>query len=209
MDPSPEDLDSYDSEGPRPGLAGLSSLIVGALARYPDYEGGESTPDGDAFADPLADLCERVIEGTVDMEQYQLFNVLGRGGMGTVFLARDTELDRQVAIKLWNSDEPEHQLALLREAGMLAKLSHPNIVTIYASGRHEDRVFFVMEYVGGSDSLLWRKMFQPDWREVLRVGIAAGQGLAAAHGVGVVHHDFKPLNLLVGDDGRVKIIDFG
>ncbi|MCA9700247.1 MAG: serine/threonine protein kinase, partial [Myxococcales bacterium] len=118
-------------------------------------------------------------------------------------------LDRQVAIKLWNTDGQDAQAGLLREAQVLAKLSHPNVVSIYECDVHEGRLFIAMEYVDGHDGHHWRAWADPDWREVVRVGAAAGRGLAAAHAIGIVHHDFKPSNLLIGTDGAVKVVDFG
>lgn len=130
------------------------------------------------------------------------------GGMGMIVEAHDPSLDRKVALKFWKQSGIEAQAALLFEARTLAKLAHPNIVTVYEARRWHERVFFVMEWIDGADGKTW--MGEPrTWREVLAVFVEAARGLAAAHDRGVQHRDFKPENMLVGDDGRVVVADFG
>jgi serine/threonine protein kinase len=130
------------------------------------------------------------------------------GGMGVVLEAYDRALDRKVAIKLWSQDGPAAQNALLAEAKTLAKFTHPNVVSIYGTGCWRERVYFVMEWIDGADGYAWLQ--QPrTWREVLEVFLAAGEGLAAAHDAGIQHRDFKPSNMLIGNDGRVVVADFG
>jgi serine/threonine protein kinase len=130
------------------------------------------------------------------------------GGMGVVLEAYDRALDRKVAIKLWSQDGPAAQDALLAEAKTLAKFTHPNVVTIYGTGCWRERVYFVMEWIDGADGHAWLQ--QPrTWREVVEVFLAAGEGLAAAHDAGIQHRDFKPGNMLIGNDGRVVVADFG
>jgi tRNA A-37 threonylcarbamoyl transferase component Bud32 len=131
-----------------------------------------------------------------------------RGGMGLVIKARDPQLEREVAIKLWMRSGPEAQEALVAEAKTLAKLQHPNVVTVYEPGFLNGRVYFVMEWIDGVDGHDW--MAEPrSWREVRDVYVAAGTGLAAAHDAGIQHRDFKPSNILIGNDGRVVVCDFG
>ncbi|MFP2906572.1 protein kinase domain-containing protein, partial [Pyxidicoccus sp. 3LFB2] len=101
-------------------------------------------------------------------------------------------------------------MRLLREAQAMARLNHPNVVHVYDSGRLEDdSVFIAMEYVEGQTLQQWLKQRPRTWREVLRAFVDAGRGLAAAHAAGLVHRDFKPDNVLVGADGRVRVTDFG
>jgi tRNA A-37 threonylcarbamoyl transferase component Bud32/tetratricopeptide (TPR) repeat protein len=140
---------------------------------------------------------------------------LGQGGMGEVYAAYDPELDRKVAIKLLNPglslSVDEHAL-LLREAQATAKLQHPNVVVIYDVGTHDERVFIAMELIEGQTLRAWMRTLQASpqsWREILRVFVAAGRGLAAAHDAGLVHRDFKPDNVMVTPDGRVRVMDFG
>lgn len=130
------------------------------------------------------------------------------GGMGMIVEARDPALDRKVALKFWKQSGLEAQAALLVEARTLAKLAHPNIVTVYEARRWRERVFFVMEWIDGVDGKTW--MHEPrTWREVRAVFVEAARGLAAAHDRGIQHRDFKPENMLVGNDGRVVVADFG
>ncbi len=138
--------------------------------------------------------------------RFRVLRCIGQGGMGMVFAARDDELQRTVAIKLLR---PELSAARLTdEAKALARLSHPNVVGIYDVGEHEDQRFIAMEYVDGCTLGTWLRGGR-SLHEILEVFIAAGRGLAAAHNVGLVHRDFKPDNVLVGRDGRPRILDFG
>jgi len=137
--------------------------------------------------------------------RFQGIRMLGKGGCGIVMLARDPKLGRDVAIKLGQQPRADE---MLREAQLLARLSHPNIVKVYETGTHEGNPFFVMEHVVGVNGARFIGE-AADWRSVLRVYIAAGRGLAAAHRQGVIHGDIKPANLLIGDDGHVQVSDFG
>jgi hypothetical protein len=131
-----------------------------------------------------------------------------RGGMGLVIKAHDPLFERDVAIKLWMRPGPGAQEALIAEAVMLAKLKHRNVVSIYEPGIWNDHLFIVMEWIEGVDGHDW--MTRPrSWRRVRKVFIEAGAGLAAAHDAGIQHGDFKPSNILIGDDGRVVVADFG
>ncbi len=143
--------------------------------------------------------------------RYVILEVLGEGGMGVVYHAYDPELDRKVAIKLVQA-QPAGSVGeqwLVREAQALARLSHPNVIAVHDVGTLPgDRVFVAMELVAGKTLRAWLRTPR-SWREVLPVMRAAGAGLAAAHAAGLVHRDFKPDNVLVGDDGRVRVMDFG
>src|SRR6185312_8785201 len=142
--------------------------------------------------------------------RYVILSSLGKGGMSVVFLAYDPELDRKVALKLMrvNMLGEKGRLRLQREAQALAKLSHPNVVPVYDAGTVGDQAFVAMEFVEGKTLRKWLKDGH-DWREVLAVMMDAGRGLAAAHAAGLVHRDFKPDNVLMGEDGRVRVLDFG
>ena len=144
--------------------------------------------------------------------KFSILRKLGEGGMGVVYAAYDEELDRKVAIKLLrgkaNVNLDGRRSRLLREAQGLARLSHPNVVQVYDTGEHETGSFIAMEYVDGPTLKDW--ITQPHTRrEILEVFIAAGRGLEAAHGKGLVHRDFKPDNVMITREGRVLVMDFG
>ena len=126
--------------------------------------------------------------------RFLVIRTLGAGGMGVVAEAYDPELDRRVALKLLKSDHArlDSQTRLLREAQAMARLSHPNVVQVYDVGVVGDQVFIAMELVRGQTLGAWLDARPRGWREVVRVFIDAGRGLAAAHAAGLVHRDFKP-----------------
>jgi serine/threonine protein kinase len=141
--------------------------------------------------------------------RYRIERELGRGGMATVYLAHDDELERPVAIKLLAEHlaRDEQFLArFLREAQLASRLSHPNVVRVYDAGDDDGRPFIVMECVNG-ESLADTRALPAD--RVVELGVQACAGLQHAHEAGLVHRDIKPANLLVRDDGVLKIADFG
>jgi len=139
-------------------------------------------------------------------EHYLIERVLGAGGMGTVYLARDLDLGRPVAIKVHRITTDSSRLH--REAVAMARLAHPNVVTVYEVGDHEGHPFVAMEYVEGENFRSWLASGRTR-TEILDVLLAAGTGLAAAHAAELVHRDVKPDNILLGRDGRARIGDFG
>jgi predicted Zn-dependent peptidase len=148
----------------------------------------------------------------VAVGRYRILERLGRGGMGVVYAARDDELERTVAIKILHAaaaHSEDGRRRLLREAQAMARLSHPNVGHVYEVGRHGDQVFLAMERVCGVTLRQWCTAPGRTWRDVLRVHVAAGEGLAAAHAVGLVHRDYKSENVIVADDGRPRVLDFG
>ncbi len=148
-------------------------------------------------------------DGTVVGGQYRIERPLGEGGMGVVYLARDTRLDREVAVKLGTAVSRSALRRIEREAMALARLSHPNVVVVYQVGEIDGRVFIAMEHVAGGTARSWLTATPRSTREVLALFAAAGDGLAAAHAAGLIHRDFKPDNVLVGPDGRPRVADFG
>ena len=133
---------------------------------------------------------------------------LGEGGMGVVLLATDPLLGRQVAIKVLRGEADEAgQRRLLREAQAMARVVHENVIVVHEVGTHEAQVYVAMELVTGGTLRRWQA--GKSWREIVACYVRAGRGLAAAHAAGLVHRDFKPDNVLVGDDGRVRVTDFG
>ena len=154
----------------------------------------------------------RVLPKGTRIGRYMIDGLLGRGGMGVVYAARDVDLHRKVAIKFIASRvtgaDVRMNKRLVREAQAAAALSHPNVVSIYAVDTHEGQPYIAMEYVEGSTLRGWLTERSRTWREVVKVFVAAGRGLAAAHDAGLVHRDFKPDNVLIGPD-RVRVADFG
>ncbi|MGC4119809.1 MAG: serine/threonine-protein kinase [Myxococcales bacterium] len=143
--------------------------------------------------------------------RFLVLEQLGAGGMGVVYAAYDPQLDRKVAIKLLQTTSAGSggSALLLREAQALARLSHPNVVAIHDVGAMDREVFLAMELVDGVPASDWLARGPRPWRETLGVFLQAARGLAAAHAAGIVHRDFKPGNMLVGNDGRVRVLDFG
>jgi len=143
-------------------------------------------------------------------DRYVVLECQGRGGMGVVYAAYDPRLDRKIALKLLHHTDVEgrRRQRLLREAQALGQLVHPNVVVVFDVGSCDDRLFLTMEFVAGQTLRAWLQVPRP-WRDVVRVFVEAGRGLAAAHAANVIHRDFKPENVLVGSDGRVRVADFG
>jgi len=159
-------------------------------------------------------VTESVLERGTAVGRYLVLEKLAAGGMGVVYVAYDPELDRRVALKLLRAtalglDAEEGRQHLLREAQAMARVSHPNVVPVYDVGTFGSEVFLAMELVEAQTLRQWLQATPRSWRQVLALFLDACQGLAAAHAAGVVHGDFKPENLLVGSDGRLRITDFG
>ncbi|MEZ4361690.1 MAG: serine/threonine-protein kinase [Kofleriaceae bacterium] len=143
--------------------------------------------------------------------RYRFVRRVGEGGMGVVYEARDRELDRAVAIKVlrWSGGAQQRAARLRREAQTMAKLAHQHIVSVFDVGDLGGDVFVAMEFVEGEDLARWLSRQRRPWREVVDVFLQAARGLEAAHAAGVVHRDFKPSNVMIGRDGRVRVLDFG
>jgi tetratricopeptide (TPR) repeat protein len=145
--------------------------------------------------------------------RYELRVLLGAGGMGAVYDAHDPELDRAVALKVLRpelSEVPGLTARLLHESRLMARIAHPSVITVYDVGHVGDAAFIAMELVRGSTLTGWLAAHPLDWRAIVSIFERAGQGLAAAHGAGIVHRDFKPDNVLVSHDGhKVVVTDFG
>jgi eukaryotic-like serine/threonine-protein kinase len=173
--------------------------------------------DEDA-CDADASLVRRVgpaVRPTV--ARYRVIQKIAAGSMGVVYRAKDRRLGRDVALKVLRLESPrrrsrrEESIARARfvqEARAMARIDHPNVVPIYGIETADEHLVIAMEYVPGQTLAEWLQSPR-SWREIVDVLLPAGEGLAAAHAAGAVHRDFKPHNVLVGDDGRVRVTDFG
>jgi tetratricopeptide (TPR) repeat protein len=163
-------------------------------------------------APPPPRAFDALAQGT-NVGRYVVLSLVGRGGMGEVYAAYHPELDRKIALKLLHAgagpDVAAGRARMLREAKAIARLSHPNVVGVHDAGTVGERVYIAMEFVDGRTVAEWLREQPRDWREVRDVFLASGRGLAAAHAAGIVHRDFKPHNVMVGRDGKVRVMDFG
>jgi tetratricopeptide (TPR) repeat protein/tRNA A-37 threonylcarbamoyl transferase component Bud32 len=173
-------------------------LVASARALLPDPDGVMPRRAGDAIG------------------RYRIVARIGGGMMGEVFAAVDPQLGRKVAIKVLRRDSAadgaddaeDRSTRLLAEAQALARVSHPNVVGIYEVGTVAGHLFIAMELLDGGTLTRWLGLGRA-WRDIVAAFVAAGQGLAAVHAAGMVHRDFKPDNVLVGGDGRMRVTDFG
>jgi eukaryotic-like serine/threonine-protein kinase len=171
----------------------------------------ESTPTV-----PDSDEPEDHHERGTSIGRFLVLEPLGWGGMGIVLSAYDPHLDRKVAIKLLRGDifrgddrTGRGRDVLVGEAQAMARLNHPNVVTVYEVGLLDDGAYVAMEQVEGRTLRAWLSESPRSWQEIVDMLAQAGRGLAAAHRSGIAHRDFKPDNVLVGADGRPRISDFG
>src|ERR1043165_2796332 len=143
---------------------------------------------------------------------YRILEKIGSGGMGEVYKARDTRLNRVVAIKVLPQDKVanvERKRRFIQEAQSASALNHPNIVVIYDINEENGVDYIAMEYIAGRplDAAIPRQGMRLN--EALRVAASIAEGLAKAHSAGIIHRDVKPSNIMLAEDGRVKILDFG
>ena len=177
----------------------------------------ETTLAGDETEAVGAEAIDSTVALTrgAHLGRYTVLERIGSGGMGVVYGAFDPQLDRKVALKVMHPDlrgqtsGGRGRARLLREAQAMAKLSHPNVITVHDVGTFGARVFVAMEFIDGATIRDWLHQQHREWAEIIETFVRAGRGLAAAHTVGLVHRDFKPDNVLVGHDGRVLVMDFG
>jgi tetratricopeptide (TPR) repeat protein/tRNA A-37 threonylcarbamoyl transferase component Bud32 len=182
-----------------------------------------STSAGASASASAMSATSRMIDDVAStrLDRYVLVDLIGRGGFGMVWAAYDPQLDRRVAIKVMymrkrkrNDTGPDVELeVMLGEAQMLAQINHPNVVAIYDVRVFDEPggprgLFIVMEHLSGPTLADWQST-PHDWREVLSIYVQAGRGLAAAHKRSLVHRDFKPANVMFGNDERIRVLDFG
>jgi len=190
--------------------------LFSALARGLSGHGSVAPEDsGGAAPNSQAPPAPRVMTPGTRVGRFIVQGPIGAGGMGVVHAADDPVLERKVALKVIHADHgegpasDERRVRLLREARAIARLSHPNVITVHDIGIHADQLYVAMEFVEGSTLRSWLAAAPRSWREIVSVFVAAGRGLLAAHRAGLVHRDFKPDNVLIGDDGQIRVTDFG
>jgi eukaryotic-like serine/threonine-protein kinase len=203
-----------------PPVAGAAAVEDAALASTVEPKAigsGElatlpQRPEGDRMARAVAraKIASSLfpVNEQVTLGRYRLLEMVGAGGMGVVWGAWDPKLERRVAIKLVKATMQAARDRILLEGQALAKLSHPNVVPVFDVGVYEEQVYLVMEWVRGKNLRAYCKDPR-SVREILRIYREAGEGLLAAHRAGLIHRDFKPDNAILGDDGRVRVLDFG
>src|SRR5947209_15950 len=144
--------------------------------------------------------------------RYQIKSHLGAGGMGEVYLAQDLTLDRTVALKLLPEDvsaDKERMRRFVQEAKTASSLNHPNILTIFEVGETDSTRFIATEFIDGETLRERMRRGHLSLREALDVSIQVASALAAAHKAGIIHRDIKPDNIMLREDGYVKLLDFG
>ncbi len=199
------DTDSQDPEDMSTRVNVLSAPLA---------DPGRRDPRSDrSFQDAVVNqVRRRLFSGpnpASEIGRYQVLEVIGEGGMGTVLRAFDPQLHREVALKVLQEQLTEQdEMRLRREAVAMARLSHPNVVQVYEVGEADGRIFVAMELVSGQ-TLHPLVQAEHDWRQCVDLFIRLGRGLAAAHECGLVHRDFKPGNALIDAKGRPRVLDFG
>jgi len=146
------------------------------------------------------------------LSRYEILDPVAGGGMGLVYAAFDPELERKVALKVVYPEaggDPRSRDRLMREARALARLDHPHVVKVHDVISHDGQIVVVMALLEGETLSAWEQRERRDWRSTVSAYLQAGEGLAAAHSVDVVHRDFKPGNAIIGSDGHVRVLDFG
>lgn len=220
--------------GPRPttldrplSLPGCPDSRRGELTVVPSSQLQRSDSDGSAatavlddrtgFGDAAPESGFRMLSGgrpPRKVGRYLLEERLGSGGMGVVYSGWDPELARHGAVKLLQprgnaTDDTAARARLLREAQAMAGLNHPNVVSVFDVGIDDGRIYMAMERVDGTTLDQWLERTRRSYADILRVFLPAGRGLAAAHAQGFVRRDFKPHNVLLDGQQRVKVVDFG
>lgn len=149
--------------------------------------------------------------GTI-INQYKIISAIGKGGMGEVFLAEDTKLKRQVALKILPiefAEDKDRMSRFVREAQSASALNHPNIITIYEIGESAGTYFIATEFIDGKTLSDYKKANPLNYKSALEIAIQVASALDEAHSAGIVHRDIKPDNVMIRSSGLAKILDFG
>jgi len=201
-------------EGHLAGCRECRALVAALAADGGDDSNAKTFRHERMSASQLGDLPRKTLSIGDRVGRYLVLSSICAGGMGVVFAAYDPQLDRKIALKLLRSglagSSKDARTRLRREAQAIAQLSHPNVVSVYDVGTTDDGdLYIAMEFVEGDTLTTWLRKYPRTWREIIEVFLQAARGLFSAHGVGLLHRDFKPDNVLVGGDGRVRVTDFG
>ena len=194
------------------GNAELRRDVEALLASFDAAGSFMETPFAGEIADTLADSRANGLETGEVFGRYKIIHKIGCGGMGEVFLAEDSELDRPVAIKILHPESAAYKDRVRRfvqEAKSASPLNHPNILTVYEIGNFDESHYIATELIKGEtlrDRLNGERM---TFRETLDVTVQVAAALNAAHDAGIVHRDIKPENIMLRDDGLAKVLDFG
>jgi eukaryotic-like serine/threonine-protein kinase len=189
------------------GSDSIRREVESLLSSFEKADGFMAAPAFEAVTEQIHTLNDGMVIG-----HYEILRKLGEGGMGVVYLGRDTKLDRSVAIKVLNKRYERHEdnvRRFVREAKAASALNHPNILTIYEIGEIDGSQYIVSEYIEGRTLREIIKSATLDLRTVLDIARQIASALAAAHKARIVHRDLKPENVIVRDDGYVKVLDFG
>ena len=200
--------DSGGKQRPDGRGSSTEALPADASSSLSTHESGDGSPASAGGGDP--DMLRR--GSTVG--RFTVLERLGAGAMGVVYAAYDPELDRKIALKLLRpqeqtADQERRQARMVREAKAIAKVSHPNVVGIFEIGVHDGHVFMAMEHLAGGTLQSWVIAKKRHWRDIVKMFIQVGHGLAGAHAEGLIHRDFKPDNVLIDKNGVPKVVDFG
>jgi serine/threonine protein kinase len=172
----------------------------------------EQLPETETAEAPPRDSVGDALTPGNRVDHFKVIRLVGRGGMGEVYLARDTKLGRKVALKVIQPERLGSKRAVkqfLQEARATATFSHPHIVTIHTTGEHEGRPYVALEYLEGRNLRKRMEDHPPSLRETLRLGLAIAEALAEAHRRHILHRDLKPENVVLPKDGRLRVVDFG
>ncbi len=206
------EYEDKDTKIPKDQETDIGATDAGGATRADTHESLGDEPDAE---EPPGESEQQKFAAGTKVGRYLILEQLGHGGMGVVFKAYDPELDRNIALKLLrvrrNSESKANRARsrLLREAKALAQLSHPNVVAAYDVGTMGNDVFIAMELIEGLTLQQWLRHQPRTWQDIVAVMVAAGRGIAAAHRAGLIHRDIKPDNIVIGNDQRVRVLDFG
>lgn len=207
MDHTEEQTPALADTESAPGPGGPSPIDERSV-----HPASDSATADTLAGEPLSAASRRLLPAGARVDHFRIMRLLGRGGMGEVYLARDETLGRKVALKRIMPRAPDDRAeldALLREARAIARCNHPHIVTLFAVGDRDGTPYMAMEYLEGTDLAERLQQRPPSVAEALRVGVAVADALAEAHRHGVLHRDLKPANIMLPTDGRLRVVDFG